>query len=82
MHQPSTLAIGLDVHTESIAVAYVAQAHHAEVVSLGHIGTRQCDIDQLIRKMQSKSQHLLFVYEASPGGDWLSRSLTTKGHVC
>ena len=56
MSQSSTLYIGMDVHKDSIAVAYVAQEHHAEVVSLGNIGTRQCDIDQLIRKMQSKSQ--------------------------
>jgi transposase len=79
MHQSSTLYIGLDVHKESIAVAYVAQEHHAEVVSLGNIGTRQCDIDQLIRKMQSKSKHLIFVYEAGPCGYWLYRSLTKKG---
>jgi transposase len=82
MHQSSTLSIGLDVHKESIAVAYVAQEHHAEVVSRGNIGTRQCDIDQLIRKMQSKSTHLIFVYEAGPCGYWLYRDLTKKGHVC
>src|SRR6201988_2642784 len=82
MHQSSTLYIGLDVHKESIAVAYVAQEHHAEVVSLGNIGTRQCDIDQLIRKMQSKSKHLIFVYEAGPCGYWLYRYLTTKGYDC
>src|SRR5262249_15180144 len=55
---------------------------HAEVVSLGNIGTRPCDIDQLIRKMPSKSKHLIFVSEAGPCGYWLSRSLTKKGHVC
>jgi len=60
MPQSRTLSIGLDVHTESIAVAYVAQEPHAEVVSLGTIGTRQCDIDPLLRKMQSKSTHLTF----------------------
>ena len=82
MHQSSTLYIGLDVHKESIAVAYVAKEDHAEVVSCGNIGTRQCDIDQLIRKMQSKSTHLVFVYEAGPCGYWLYRYLTKKGHVC
>jgi transposase len=82
MHQSSTLYIGLDVHKESSAVAYVAQEHHAEVVSLGHIGTRRCDIDQLMRQMQAKSQHLIFVYEAGPCGYWLSRYLIQKGHVC
>ena len=82
MHQSSTLYVGLDVHKESIAVAYVAAAHHAEVVSLGNIGTRQCDIDKLIRQLQSKSSQLIFVYEAGPCGYWLSRYLTKKGHVC
>ena len=82
MPQSSTLYIGMDVHTDSIAVAYVAQEHHAEVVSLGAIGTRQCDIDQRIRKMQSKSKYLVFVYEAGPCGYWLYRYLTQKGHVC
>ena len=82
MPQSSTLSIGLDVHKESIAVAYVAQEHHAEVVSLGTIGTRQCDIDPLLRKMPSKSKHLIFVYDAGPCGYWLYRYLTHKGHVC
>src|SRR5262244_1860214 len=82
MSQPSTLDVGLDVHQESITVAYSSQEPHAEVVSLGNIGTRQCDIDQLIRKMQSKSPHLVFVYEAGPCGYWLYRYLTKKGQVC
>ena len=82
MLQSSTLYIGMAVHKESIAVAYVAQEHHAEVISLGAIGTRQCDIDQLIRKMQSKSKQLVFVYEAGPCGYWLYRYLTQKGHIC
>jgi transposase len=82
MRQSRTLYIGLDVHQDAIAVAYVAQAHHAAVVSLGNIGTRQRDIDQLIRKMQSNSKHLSFVYEAGPCGSWLYRDLTQKGQGC
>jgi transposase len=82
MPQSSTLSVGLDVHKESIAVAYVAKTHEAEVVSLGSIGTRQCDIDTLIRRLQSKSPHLVFVYEAGPCGYWLYRYLTKKGYVC
>ncbi len=82
MSQSSTLFIGMDVHKETIAGAYVAQAHGAEVTSLGTIGTRQCDIDQLIRKMPSKAQHLIFVYAAGPCGYWLSRSLRKKDDDC
>src|SRR5437879_11088925 len=82
MQQSSTLYVGLDVHKESIAVAYVAQDHGAEVVSLGTIGTRQCDIDKLLRHLQSKGQQLVFVYEAGPCGYGLSRYLMKKGYVC
>jgi transposase len=70
MSQSTTLYVGLDVHKDSIAVAYVAKDHHAEVVSLGNMGTRQSDIDHLIRRLQSKSAHLIFVYEAGPCGYW------------
>jgi transposase len=72
----------MDVHKDSIAVAYVANDHDAEVVFLGAIGSRQCDIEQLIRKLQSKSKHLVFVYEAGPCGYWLYRYLTKKGLIC
>jgi transposase len=72
----------MDVHTESIAVAYVAQDHGAEVTYLGAMGTRQCDIDQLIRTMQSKAKHLVFIYEAGPCGSWLYCYLTSKGYDC
>jgi hypothetical protein len=78
MSQSRTRFIGMDVHKESIAVAYVAQDHGAEVTYLGAIGTRQCDIDQLLRKMPSKATHLVFVYEAGPCGYWLYRYLTKK----
>jgi transposase len=82
MKQSSTLYVGLDVHKDAIAVAYVAQDHGAAVVSLGNIGTRQCDIDTLLRRLQSKSPQLVFVYEAGPCGSWLYRYLTKKGLVC
>jgi transposase len=82
MPQSRTLSIGMDVHKDSMAVASVGQEHHAEVTSLGAIGTRQGDIDQLIRNMPSQSQQLVLVYEAGPCGYWLYRSLTKKGHVC
>ena len=52
------------------------------MVSLGTIGTRQCDIDKLLRHLQSKGPQLIFVYEAGPCGYWLYRYLTKKGFVC
>jgi transposase len=63
-----TRFIGMDVHKDAIAVAYVAQEHGAEVTSLGAIGTRQGDLAQMIRKMPSTATHLIFVSEAGPCG--------------
>jgi hypothetical protein len=70
MTPSTTLDGGLDVHQASIAVAYVAPEHSAEVTYLGAIGTRQGDIDQLIRKIPSKALPLVFVYAAGPWGSW------------
>jgi transposase len=82
MPESTTLYVGMDVHKESIAVAYVARDHDAQVIYLGTIGTRQADIDQLIRQLHSKAKHLVFVYEAGPCGYWLYRYLSKKGYVC
>jgi len=82
MSQSSTLFVGMDVHKETSAVASIAQEHGADVTYLGTIGTRQCAIDTLIRTMQSKAQHLIFIYEAGPCGSWLSRYLQKKGDDC
>jgi transposase len=35
-----------------------------------------------MRKFHSKATHLVFVYEAGPGGYWRYRYLTKKGDVC
>jgi transposase len=72
----------MDVHQESLAVASVAQAHGAEVVSFSTIGPRQYDIDRLIRPLRPKRPTFVFVDEAGPCGDWLYRSLTKKGYDC
>src|SRR5499426_4287699 len=82
MSQSSTLYVGLDVHKDSIAVAYVAKDHEANVISFGTIGTRHADIDRLTRQLQSKAKRLVFVYEAGPCGYWLYRYLHKKGYDC
>ena len=79
MAQSHTLFIGLDVHKDALTVADIAQAYGAEVSSLGSLGTRPCDSEQRVRKMPSQAPHLIFVYEAGPCGDWLSRYLRNKG---
>jgi transposase len=74
--------VGLDVHKESIAVTYALDERGSEVVSLGTIGPRQCDIDKLVRKLQAKGVRPVFGYEAGPCGYWLYRYLGGKGFTC
>jgi transposase len=68
IHQSNTLYVGMEVHKEASAVAYVATAPDTEVISLGTFGPRQCDMDTLRRQLQAKAQHLVLVYEAGRVG--------------
>jgi transposase len=82
MPHASTRLVGLDVHKDAIAVAYAREARDTEVIFMGRTGTRQCDIDKLIRALSSKAKQLVFVYEAGPCGYWLYRYLTKKNLRC
>ena len=61
MSPSRTRFMGMDVPQDSSVVAYGAQDHGAEVTDLGAIGTRQGDLDPMLRKMPSKANHLIFV---------------------
>jgi transposase len=61
-----TLFIGLDVHKDTIAVAYAPEDRGADVVALGTIGTRQCDIDKLIRKLEGKGATARYAWMRKP----------------
>ena len=76
------VCVGLDVHKDSIAVAYAPEDRGAEVVSLGAIGTRQCEIDKLLRTLVAKGARLNFTSEAGPCGYGLYRYLIGKGLPC
>ena len=78
MSQSRTLFSGMDVHTDAMAVADVAQEHGAAVLSLGTIGTRQCDMDPRLRQRPSKATPLVLVSDAGPCGAWHYRALRTK----
>jgi len=82
MHQSSSLDLGLDVHQDAIAVAYVATAQDAAGVDLGTIGTRPCDLDQRSRTLPAKAPHLGLVDAAGPCGDWRERERTHQGDDC
>ncbi len=82
MAQPTTLFVGLDVHKDSISVAYAAEGKPAPPDFVGPIGTLKRDVDKLVRRLQSKASRLVFAYEAGPCGYRLYRDLTAKGLEC
>ena len=82
MPQSRMLSIGMDGPTASIAVASVAQAHGAAVVSCGTVGTQPWERAKRRRPLQSQSPQLVLVDEAGPCGSWLARSLMHKGDGC
>lgn len=81
MAQSTPLYVGLDVHKDSIAVAH-AGGDAAPPVFVGEIGSRQMDIDQLLRRLRGKTATLQVAYEAGPCGYGLYRYLTGKGVPC
>jgi transposase len=72
----------MDVHKDSISVAYAAGDDSKPPQFLGPIGPRQVDLDKLIRRLRSKASNLRFAYEAGPCGYGLHRTLTKKGFDC
>ena len=82
MAQSTLWFVGLDVHKDSIAVAHAQGQRTDPPVSLGAIGTRQADLDKLIRRLQATTPTLVFAYEAGPCGDTLYRDLTGQGFAC
>ena len=82
MSNNTSLFVGLDVHKDSIAVAHAMGDCADPPVFVGEIGTRQADIDQVIRRLQAKGSALVFAYEAGPTGDVLHRYLTGKKLDC
>jgi transposase len=82
MAEPTTLFVGLDVHKESIAVAHASADRASDIVEVGQVGTREADIDKLIRRLHSQASELVVAYEAGPCGYGLYRTLTRKGITC
>jgi len=80
MEHESTLYVGLDVHKESITVAYALGTGNVEL--LGKIGTTKAEVERLCKRLQSKARRVRVVYEAGPCGYGLYRQLIQKGFDC
>lgn len=80
MDHDSTLYVGLDVHKDSITVAYARGM--GEVEHLGKIATSKAYIDRLCKRLQAKARDIRIVYEAGPCGYGLYRQLAGKGFEC
>ncbi len=82
MNDCTTLFVGLDVHRDSISVAHTLDERGAEITYVGQIGTRESDIDKLVRRLKPKASRLVFAYEAGPSGYGLYRYLIARGYPC
>jgi hypothetical protein len=75
------LFVGLDVHKDSIAVAYAPEQRGAEIISLGNFGTRHCDIDKFLKKLLSHSNNSFGVQLRAKRvrcNTWLGAQSTSK----
>lgn len=74
--------VGLDVHKNSIAIAYADDGRDGEVRAYGSINTDLSSLDKSIRKLVSRGSEPRFVYEAGPCGYEIYRHLIQKNFVC
>lgn len=78
----SIMYVGLDVHKNSIEIAFADVGRDSEVRSYGKIDGSLTALDKVIRKLESKGSELHFAYEAGPCGYEIYRHLSRKGYNC
>ena len=79
--EKSSMFIGLDVHKNSIEIAFAESGRDGEVRSYGKIDGTLAALDKVIRKLESKGSELHFAYEAGPCGYEIYRHLRRKGYL-
>jgi len=76
-----TTYVGLDVHKESIAIAY-AEGTGAEPVWVGKIPNRPEKLAGMLRQLEKRHGQVAVAYEAGPCGYAIHRQLEGMGIAC
>src|SRR3954454_24157800 len=81
MEKPITY-VGLDVHKETIAVAWAAAAKRGEVRDYGTIANTPTALKALASKLARSGATLHLCYEGRPCRYGIQRPLSAAGHGC
>ncbi len=74
--------VDLDVHKNSIAIAFAGSSRDNAVRYYGSIEGELAPLDKVVRKLVSQGKTLSFVYEAGPCGYEIYRHLRRQGDDC
>jgi len=74
--------VGLDVHKETISVAFAQGGDRGDACYIGKIANSAGALSKLARKLSQEGRRLRFCYEAGPCGYAIHRHLTGLGHDC